>query len=169
MKDALTIVPAGLEDLPVISALAPEIWRYAYEGILSAAQIDYMLNWMYSPEKLRTDYKEGVKFRLIKHQEKAVGFFAYFECPENRSVLKLDKLYLSPAFHGQGVGQMVLDHLSGCASDAGYTALKLNVNKANKRAVTAYTRNGFKKKESVKVDIGSGFFMDDYVMEKKLM
>ena len=46
--------------------------------------------------------------------------------------------------------------------------LRLNVNKHNEKAIRAYLRNGFRTVESVKNDIGNGFFMDDYVMEKRL-
>ena len=168
MTSGITIVPAEKKDLPLIRDLAPEIWQHAYGRILSPEQISYMLDMMYALPVLEKAYSDGVKFRLICSNGTPVGFFSFFECPEERSVIKLDKLYLSPAFHGKGVGSAALSHLTGCASDAGYAAIKLNVNKQNKKAISAYTRNGFKKKESVKVDIGNGFFMDDYIMEKKL-
>ena len=169
MSGEVTFVPAERKDLPIITQLAPEIWRCAYRKILSAGQIAYMLKMMYSPEKLQADFDSGVKFRLIDYDGSHVGFFAFFECEDDRSTIKLDKLYLQQDFHGLGIGSKVLDFLTVCATDAGYKKIKLNVNKANSRAISAYTRNGFKKKESVKVDIGKGFFMDDFVMEKKLM
>ena len=46
--------------------------------------------------------------------------------------------------------------------------LRLNVNKHNEKAIKAYLRNGFVTVESVKNDIGNGFFMDDFVMQKTL-
>ena len=169
MNSEIKFVPAERHDLPVITQLAPEIWKYAYDGILSENQIAYMLDMMYAPEKLQADFDNGVKFRLIGSDGRYIGFFAFFECEEDRSVLKLDKLYLHQDFHGMGIGSQVLQYLTNCASDAGYKAVKLNVNKANATAIKAYTRNGFKKKESVKIDIGNGFFMDDFIMEKKIM
>ena len=169
MSDEVTIVPAEKRDLPVISALAPEIWQHAYGAILSQEQIAYMLELMYAQEALQAAFDRGVKFRLIKCGERVVGFFSFIEYRRNPPVLKLDKLYLLPAFHGRGIGSLALHDLTECASDAGYGAIRLNVNKRNARAIAAYARNGFKKKESVKNDIGNGFFMDDYVMEKKIM
>ena len=168
MTSGITIVPAEKKDLPLISDMAPEIWQHAYGRILSPEQITYMLDMMYARRVLETAYDNGVKFRLICSDGNPVGFFSFFECPEERSVIKLDKLYLGSAFHGKGIGSAALNYLTECASDAGYSAIRLNVNKLNKRAITAYLRNGFKKKESVKADIGNGFFMDDYIMEKKL-
>ena len=169
MNSSVNIVPAERKDLPVITQLAPEIWQYAYKDILSAGQIAYMLQMMYAPEKLQADLDNGVKFRLVVSENAAIGFFAFFECADDRYTLKLDKLYLKPDFHGRGIGSKVLQYLTECASDAGYKAICLNVNKENVRAIRAYSKNGFKKKASVKIDIGSGFFMDDFIMEKKIM
>ena len=169
MNNAVIFVPAERNDLPVITQLAPEIWQDAYKGILSAGQIAYMLKMMYAPEKLQADFDNGVKFRLIVSENSPVGFFAFFECDDDRYTLKLDKLYLKPDFHGRGIGSKVLQYLTECASDAGYKAVCLNVNKNNARAIKAYTKNGFKKKANVKIDIGNGFFMDDFIMEKKIM
>ena len=49
-----------------------------------------------------------------------------------------------------------------------YRVLHLNVNKHNATAIRAYERNGFVKARESVTDIGSGFVMDDYVMEIKL-
>ena len=38
-----TLAPVTEPDLPVLRALADTIWRQHYAGIISAAQIDYML------------------------------------------------------------------------------------------------------------------------------
>lgn len=169
MNSKVNIVPAERKDLPVISLLAPDIWRHAYCGILSDEQISYMLDMMYAPEKLEAAFDSGTVFRLVEHDGDTAGFFACYELPDDRTVLKLDKLYLKPEFHGRGIGSFVLEYLTGCASDAGYAKLTLNVNKANAKAIKVYTKNGFKKKQSVRIDIGSGFFMDDHIMEKKLI
>ena len=45
-------------------------------------------------------------------------------------------------------------------------ALVLAVNKANAKAISAYTKYGFRIREAIVQDIGGGFVMDDYVMVK---
>ena len=62
----------------------------------------------------------------------------------------------------------MLDYVSDVWRAEGFEKLRLNVNKHNERAISVYLRNGFESVESVKNDIGGGFFMDDYVMEKRL-
>lgn len=44
----------------------------------------------------------------------------------------------------------------------------LNVNKHNAVAIAAYERCGFRIASGVEIDIGGGFVMDDWVMERAL-
>ncbi|MHB8279561.1 MAG: GNAT family N-acetyltransferase, partial [Candidatus Humimicrobiaceae bacterium] len=48
------------------------------------------------------------------------------------------------------------------------SAISLTVNKNNSNAIKAYEKLGFKNMGSVVKDIGHGFIMDDYKMEKKV-
>jgi ribosomal protein S18 acetylase RimI-like enzyme len=51
--------------------------------------------------------------------------------------------------------------------DAGGKSLLLNVNRSNK-ALDFYEKAGFTIKETVDIEIGNGFFMNDYIMEKAI-
>jgi ribosomal protein S18 acetylase RimI-like enzyme len=42
------------------------------------------------------------------------------------------------------------------------------VNKQNAQAIAAYRKNGFEVREAVRVEIGNGFVMDDFIMAKSL-
>jgi RimJ/RimL family protein N-acetyltransferase len=44
----------------------------------------------------------------------------------------------------------------------------LQVNRNNFDSITVYRRLGFEVIDTVKTDIGGGFYMDDYVMAKPL-
>ncbi len=46
--------------------------------------------------------------------------------------------------------------------------IRLNVNKNNVKAIRSYERNGYQTADAVMIDIGGGYFMDDYIMEKRL-
>jgi ribosomal protein S18 acetylase RimI-like enzyme len=46
--------------------------------------------------------------------------------------------------------------------------LYLQVNKGNTASIAFYRRAGFEVTDSVKVDIGHGYVMDDFVMSKQL-
>lgn len=60
-------LPATEEHLPALAELASVIWRQHYPGIISSAQIEYMLANMYALESLRDDIRSrGVQLiRLL--------------------------------------------------------------------------------------------------------
>jgi ribosomal protein S18 acetylase RimI-like enzyme len=162
------ILPATEADLPAISALAGIIWRSHYPGIISTEQIEYMLAKMYSLETLREDMRlRAIRYERLLVGPELVGFAAHGPT-EKRNVFKLHKIYLHPAMHGQGLGSLLLRHCEREVCKRGATKLMLTVNKRNSRAIAAYQRNGFAITDSIVVDIGDGFVMDDYVMTKEL-
>ncbi|HYH41412.1 MAG TPA: GNAT family N-acetyltransferase, partial [Burkholderiales bacterium] len=80
--------------------------------------------------------------------------------------LKLDKLYVQPQRQRRGYGAALIEHTCERASRLGCEKVVLAVNKRNAAAIAAYTKHGFGIRESVVKDIGGGFVMDDYVMER---
>lgn len=154
--------------MPAIASLAGRIWRACYPGIISDAQIDYMLARMYSLETLTDEIQsQGIRFECFFAGDTFIGF-ASFGPTNDRSVFKLHKLYLNPEWHGRGFGSRLLGHCENVAANLGARRLILNVNKNNTKAIQTYERNGFRIVESVVNDIGGGFVMDDFVMAKDL-
>ena len=163
------ILPAAEEDLQAIADLAGVIWRACYPGIISAAQIEYMLETMYSLGRLREEIQQlGIHFERLLIGNELIGF-ASFGPTEQVHTFKLHKLYLHPDWHSRGFGSLLLKHCENEAQKLGARKLILAVNKRNSKAISAYQRNGFTITESVVVGIGRGFVMDDYVMEKQLI
>ncbi len=154
------------EELNTIAVLAEKIWSRTYREILSQEQMAYMLEMMYDLSVTTHEAKNGVRFELICENCVPIGFLSYGPAGERKA--KLHKLYLDHSYHGRGIGSMALQHVIQETRAAGYEKLLLNVNKQNHDAIRAYERNGFKTVEKVKVDIGGGYFMDDYVMECNL-
>ena len=161
------IISADEEHLPAIAELARLIWHEFYPGIITREQIDYMLAKMYSLETLRAELQDGIHYERLLIDENLSGF-ASFGPTERADVIKLHKLYLDPKQHGHGFGSALLKHCENEARKLGAKRLLLNVNKHNVKAMTMYQRNGFRIADSVVLDIGNGFVMDDYVMSKRL-
>ncbi|MEI6076171.1 MAG: GNAT family N-acetyltransferase [Verrucomicrobiota bacterium] len=166
--DAVEILPVGEEHLESLASLAVVIWRQYYPSIISWAQIDYMLAGMYAPETLRADlaHREIRFFRLLV-AGRFVGF-ASLGPASAAQVMKLHKLYLLPEFHGRGLGRRLLQYCEAEACRLGARRLLLCVNKRNLRALQVYQQSGFIIAESITVDIGGGFVMDDFLMTKDL-
>ena len=52
------------------------------------------------------------------------------------------------------------------AKDLNCKIIYLTVNKYNTNSIMAYQKTGFVKTEELVIDIGNGYVMDDYRMEK---
>lgn len=159
---------AANEDIPVIRMLSERIWRSHYPGIISPAQIEYMLQQMYAPAALRSEMEQpGYRYVLVNDNVAPIGYFAFRHEPAGNAVL-LSKIYLLPDWHGKGIGRQMLQYVKDEAGKRGAATVYLFVNRNNTRAIRAYERFGFVKKEPVVTDIGSGFVMDDYRMTCRL-
>lgn len=165
---SVQILPVTDAELPALAELAGVIWRQHYPGIISPAQIDYMLAQMYSLDTLREDrHTKNISFFRLLVADRFVGFAALGPLAES-GVMKLHKCYLLPELHGRGYGTLLLKHCEAEARERGAHRLMLAVNKHNTKALAAYRRNGFLIVESVITDFGQGFVMDDYLMAKSL-
>ena len=163
--NSLIIRKANSEDITLIRELVFQIWPQTYSSILSREQIDYMLDQMYSRASLQKQMDEGSQFIFVYDDEQPVGFAAYFK--KNSFVVKLDKIYVLPSQQGKGTGRFLLDYIIDEIKKWGASALQLQVNRYNK-AKNFYEKSGFIVIEEKDFDIGTGFFMNDYVMEKVL-
>lgn len=158
------IIHATTDDIPSIHSLAHQIWPSAFTGILTSAQIDYMLEWMYSPQSLKTQMKNGHRFLLLKNGDKYCGYCAF---EHQEQLTKLHKIYLLPEVQGTGFGRFLMQEVIKIARNKNQMTIQLNVNRYNK-AVIFYKKAGFKIIREEDNDIGNGYFMNDYVMELKM-
>ena len=165
---AVRIAALTAADVDRLCALAGEIWRAHYPAIISAAQIEYMLQERYTPTVLREELKRGdLWWDQLLVNDWMAGFSSYF-MTRNAGEVKIDKLYVHPGHQRKGYGGMLLDHAVTIARAYGCETLVLAVNKHNRNAIAAYEKHGFEVVESVVKDIGGGFVMDDYVMRKNV-
>ena len=152
-------------DIPLIRNLTFRIWPHTYAAILSQQQIDYMLEWMYSEASLQQQMNEGAQFILVFDGGKPVGFASFQEM--EAGIYKLHKIYILALKQGKGAGRFVMDYIINEISRKSATALQLQVNRHNK-AIDFYLKLGYTIIKEADFDIGGGFFMNDFVMEKKL-
>jgi ribosomal protein S18 acetylase RimI-like enzyme len=128
-----------------------------------------MLNWMYDLKMLESQVEKGHGFLVAEEEDgTAVGFAGYELNHLAGSMSKLHKLYLLPSSQGKGVGKTLLLEVAKRAREAGQKSLVLNVNRYNKKAIDFYIAMGFVTIRQEVNDIGSGYVMDDDVMELAL-
>jgi GNAT superfamily N-acetyltransferase len=157
------------EDIAPVCALAREIWMQHYPGIITVKQIEYMLAQRYSPDAIRAQLRSGKAWwDKLEVRNELCGFASYERGSEARA-MKLDKLYVHQLVRGKGYGAALIEHVAKAARRQNMDTLYLQVNKFNQGSIAAYLRVGFTVAKTVKVDIGYGFFMDDFVMSKSLV
>jgi len=164
----MEIRKATLADVARIREVAELTWPATYSEIISAEQIAYMLNWMYSEEKIAaTISDEKQDFLVLEMNGEIVGFSGIEHNYQNKPITRIHKLYVLPSTQGTGAGKALLNAVVEEAKANNSTLLHLNVNKGNK-AVSFYKHLGFEVAEEEVLDIGNGYVMDDYIMTKKI-
>jgi GNAT superfamily N-acetyltransferase len=154
-------------EIEVIRAMIQRIWKPTYREILSEEQMDYMLDRMYNAVTLQEQMDAGHVFLILSEDNSPVGFAGY-ECDyKTEGTCKLHKIYLLPETQGKGLGKMLLHAVVDKAKEAGQQRLLLNVNRYNK-ARQFYRNSGFEVIAEEDIDIGSGYYMNDYIMELSL-
>lgn len=150
--------------IPVIQDIANKTWRPTYGNLLSEEQSVFMLAMMYSEDSLRKQFANSTFFMLF-FDEKPVGF----SCLEvvNNQYAKLHKIYFLPETQGKGLGKLMIEKVSNFAQEKEVKSLILNVNRHNK-AKDFYEKLDFIIDSEEDIDIGNGYWMNDFVMKKIL-
>lgn len=129
-----------------------------------------MLEKYQSPEQICVDINESgyIYFTANLHiNGKLIG---YCGVQPREDHLFLSKIYVHGDFRRKLIARSLMNEVYAlCRWELNLNKIRLTVNKNNTDTISAYMKMGFKTVDDVKTDIGSGFFMDDYVMEKQLI
>ena len=163
-----TIRIATTNDIPLIRQLAEQVFPETYKNIITPEQCRYMMDMMYSEESLRRQMtEEGHVYQLLWADGEAAGYVSVQ--PIEADLYELQKIYVLPRFQGRHLGRTLFDaavklikqwHPEPCR-------VFLHVNRYNK-AKTFYEHLGLKVAKQGDYDIGHGYFMNDYIMEKDI-
>ena len=153
-----------------ISVLAGEIWREHYTPITGLEQIEYMLEKYQSPKQIYEDIHKNDFIYFTAEDIKDNKLIAYAAYQPREDHLYLSKIYVHKDYRGNGISRCFVDEMTAlCEREYGLDKIRLSVNKNNKNTIAVYNKMGFETIDSVKVDIGGGFYMDDYVMEMTIV
>ena len=167
MSATPSLTPLQHSDFEAIAALARRIWLAHYITIISKEQIEYMLGGRFTPANLARYVEADDRwFDVLRTDGAIVGYCSHALLGLNE--VKLEQLYLLPELHGLGLGKRMMVRIEAHARALGRDTLVLQVNKQNTKAASVYLRAGFEVREEVCIDIGAGYVMDDFVMQKRL-
>ncbi|MDR0905641.1 MAG: GNAT family N-acetyltransferase [Oscillospiraceae bacterium] len=152
-----------------IAALAAEIWHETYDALLPDGQVDYMLDRFQSEKAIaRQTSTEGYAYFNILCDGALGGFLALVPHCEKQGELYVSKVYLHKNFRGQGAMRVAFAFIDEFCRESGCGTMRLTVNKQNAHAKAVYVHFGYAVARLVVSDIGGGYVMDDFVMEKVL-
>ena len=154
-------------DLELVHDLAGDIWREHYTPIIGSEQVQYMLRNFQSATAIAEQIREGYVYYLLLSHDVPAGYLAYVKQPDKEG-LQLSKLYVHRDMRGQGLGRAGLDLVQEHCPQLGLDLIWLTVNKHNSDSIAWYRHMGFEYAGSQVTDIGGGFVMDDYVLQKRL-
>ncbi len=158
-----TLRKADIEDCKLINKLALEVFPATYRDIISQAQIDFMMNWMYSPENIQKQMEEGHVYFIAYEECDAAGYVSIQQQDEN--LFHLHKIYVLPYYQKAHCGSFLFREAVKYIKEIHPTSclMELNVNRNNK-ALSFYEHMGMKKLREGDFDIGNGYYMNDYIM-----
>ncbi len=164
----MIISEATVNDIETIREIALTTWPVAYGEILSEAQLDYMLEKFYSDTALKDNLlHQGHRFLLLNENDTCLGFASYEHHYLNEECTRVHKIYLLPETQGKGLGKLLLERIITLAKENHSNTISLNVNRFNKACIF-YKKMGFEILEEEDIEIGNGYLMEDYKMEKRI-
>lgn len=147
-------------ELRELSQLAHNIWREHYTPIIGSKQVEYMLEKMYSIGSLKEQiYNSNNIFIGAFMGSDMAGFLSYSKTGEENYFLH--KLYVNTKLFRKKIGSSLFDYFTGRIN---FKEIRLTVNRQNYKAINFYFRLGFFIEKVTDIDIGNGYFMNDFVM-----
>lgn len=159
-----TIRKATTDDIQLINRMAQSVFPATYRDILSEEQLDYMMDWMYSPRNLRKQMEEeGHIYYIAYRGDEAAGYVSIQ--PEGEHLFHLQKIYVLPHYQGFHLGRILFEQAIRAIKEIHPEPceMHLNVNRNNK-ALQFYEHMGMKKVAEGDFHIGNGYYMNDYIM-----
>lgn len=149
-------------DIRRLTKVAREVWREANVSFCTPEQVEYMIEKFQSFEAVSGQMMCGYRYFLLEEKDEILGYFGVQQQGER---LFLSKFYILRRNRGRGLFSVGIRFMKELCREEGLKSIYLTVNRHNIRAYEVYMHAGFKVVAAEVNDIGSGFVMDDYIME----
>lgn len=152
-------------DVRRLAKVAREVWREANVAFCTPEQVEYMIEKFQSFEAITGQLMQGYRYFLIEDGDEILGYFGVQNQGEK---LFLSKFYILKHNRGRGLFSMGLQRMIDICKEDGLESIYLTVNRNNTHAYEVYLAKNFKVIAEECADIGFGFVMDDYILEKDI-
>ncbi|NVJ60494.1 MAG: GNAT family N-acetyltransferase [Gammaproteobacteria bacterium] len=156
----------SIEQLTAIEKLAAKIWEEHYTPIIGPEQVQYMLSNFQTISAMQEQIaRENYRYYSILTASQLIGYLSF---KQNEQTLFLSKLYIDKACRGKGFAHNALEFISDWGVKHHCNVIELTVNKYNSSSIAAYKKLGFTVTDEAVFDIGAGYVMDDYIMQRPI-
>jgi len=150
-----------------VTYLAREIWQEHYLSIVGQEQIDYMLEKFQCERAITKQLADGYEYYSVTYDGHSAGYMAVISNVSDTSLM-ISKIYVRKSDRSCGLGKQMLVFVEELCRQRRIKKIWLTVNRYNKHSIEWYSQMGFINNGSIVQDIGGGFVMDDFKMEKAI-
>ena len=198
MPASLTSRPATPYDAQAIARIRVQVWRFAYQGLISQDYLDslsvaedtermrgYLSQFPQNSPPSRSESAQGSSddekrsFMLAGRDDAVLGFCHFSATPDKidraeRAIPgetingRLHSLYIDLDALGQGVGHALMSHALSTFAAWGCERANLWVLEGNSRAIRFYERQGWRCTGATKVDQSFGLCLVEHEMAVQL-
>ena len=141
------------------------IWHEHFTPIIGKPQVEYMLEKFQSKKAIRDQINQGYLYFALILENQQIG---YTGLRLDKDCLFISKLYIRKEQRGNGFSRLMFALAEKTARQNDKQVMRLTCNKYNMSSLAVYKKTGFQIVGEEKTDIGNGFFMDDYILEKNV-
>ena len=157
------------KQIDILCDIAPKVWHETFDSILPEGQTDYMIDKFQSDHAVKDQMaNQNYRYYLANLDGEYAGFVGFAPHYQGQEEMYLSKVYLLAEYRHQGVVRAMFDLVEEETKKEGLSKIRLTVNKKNTHAEKVYEHYGYQTVEAVESDIGNGYVMDDYIMEKAI-
>lgn len=147
----ISIRHAQHQDLPQIRQLGITVFSATFGHSVPPSELEAYLDEYYSAESIEQDFVDPAKDILVATDGNGLilGFALLTQgssepCIEHmEDKIELQRIYVSIAFHGRGIGSLLFDEVENLARRKGFGYLWLGVWEENFKAQKVYLKRGY--------------------------
>ncbi|MFV5691919.1 GNAT family N-acetyltransferase [Flavobacterium sp. LT1R49] len=145
----IEIRKATLSDLEAIQKIATQTFMETFAAVNTPENIANYVAENFNSEQVASELNNAnSRFYLATSGNEILGYLkinfgdAQTETI-NKNALEVHRIYVSQAFHGKNVGQLLIDKVKKIGQETGVDYIWLGVWEENHRALRFYSKNGF--------------------------
>lgn len=149
IMNSIEIRKATLSDLEAIQNISTQTFIETFAAVNTPENITNYITESFNSEQLTTELNNvNSHFYLATSGNEILGYLKinFGEAQTetiNKNALEIHRIYVSQAFYGKNVGQLLLDEVKKIAEQTGVDYIWLGVWEENHRALRFYSKNGF--------------------------